>query len=106
MTSDDDTQGTAWIEHEPGPVLYVSGDVDASTGPLLEQQVELLLADPAGERVVDLGAVRSLDVAGVGALTRLAAGDRPLVLRSVPDGIRDQLRAAGLPAPRTAPPPP
>jgi ABC-type transporter Mla MlaB component len=105
VTSDDDRQGAAWIEHEPGPVLFLTGDLDASVVPVLDQKVDELLASPEEPRIVDLTGVRTVDEQGVAPLARLAGGDRPLVLRSVPDGLRPQLLAAGLPAaPRAAPP--
>jgi ABC-type transporter Mla MlaB component len=105
VTSDDDRQGAAWIEHEPGPVLFLAGDLDASVVPVLDQKVDELLASPAEPRVVDLSGLRTLDARGVAPLARLAGGDRPLVLRAVPEGLRPLLAAAGLPtAPRAAPP--
>jgi ABC-type transporter Mla MlaB component len=105
VTSDDDRQGAAWIEVEQGPVLFLTGDLDASVVPVLDQKVDELLASPEEPWVVDLAGVRSADGRGVAPLARLAGGDRPIVLRSVPDGLRPLLAAAGLPPAARAGPP-
>jgi anti-anti-sigma factor len=60
--------GVEWV-HAPGrTVLRLDGELDLATGPLLSGLTEV----PAGGVVVDMGAVRFLDAAGIRALVELA----------------------------------
>ncbi len=56
--------------HDAPPVVRVRGEVDLYTAPLMEQQLQQLVADGAREIVVDLAKVTFLDAAGLGALVR------------------------------------
>jgi anti-sigma B factor antagonist len=58
-----------WSHGPSGTVLHLDGDLDLATGPLLSVLSEV----PAGGVVVDMGAVRFLDAAGIRALVALAS---------------------------------
>lgn len=58
-----------WSHGPDGTVLQLDGDLDLATGPLLSGMSEV----PAGGVVVDMGAVRFLDAAGIRALVSLAS---------------------------------
>ena len=81
-------------------IVRVSGDVDLSTAPLLEQQLKELLEDGAREIVLDIADLRFIDAAGLSVLVRAADRlrrcDGELQLRSPSRSVRKTLQITGL----------
>ncbi len=81
-------------------VLRVSGDVDLSTAPVLEQQLKELIDDGARAIVLDITDLKFIDAAGLSVLVRAADRlrrcDGGLQLRSPSRSVRKVLQITGL----------
>ena len=81
-------------------VFRVSGDVDLSTAPLLEQQLKELIEDGARAIVLDITDLKFIDAAGLSVLVRAADRLRRcgggLQLRSPSRSVRQTLLMTGL----------
>jgi anti-anti-sigma factor len=78
---------------EPGPVVYVDGDLGPETAPTLDKAVRATLTGDATKAIVDLSACRYIDSAGLGVLFQLAGllrsgGGRLIVIRPQPHVLR------------------
>lgn len=85
-------------DHE-GAVLFVSGEIDASTAPRLRSHLDDFGRDDIGKVVVDLADVTFLDAAGIAVLlntdARLRSLGARLTVRSPRTAAARVLRAAG-----------
>lgn len=87
---------------DAAPVLWVRGEVDLHTAPIMEEHLQQLVSDGAREIVVDLGEVTLLDAAGLGALvrtvSRLRRCDGGMQVRSPSRSVQKTLAITGLDA--------
>lgn len=94
--------GLSVASHGAAQVVWLRGEVDLYTAPLMEQQLQQLLADGAREIVVDLAEVTFLDAAGLGALvrtvSRLRRCDGAMHVRSPSPSVQKTLAITGLDA--------
>ena len=83
-------------------VLHVSGDVDLSMTPFLEQQLKQLVDDGARMIILDITDLKFIDAAGLSVLVRTADRlrrcDGRLQLRSPSRSVRKTLQITGLDA--------
>jgi anti-anti-sigma factor len=81
-------------------LLEVTGEIDISAIPLLEEAVRILPRDAAAGLIVSLAGVRFMDAAGLGFLVRIKkacrASGRTFVVRDVSARVRRLLRLAQL----------
>src|SRR6266508_5230953 len=88
---------TTTLRHDQeGEVLFVSGELDASTAPQLRLQLDDLSRDGECEIVVDLSDVTFLDAAGIAVLVntdaRLRGRGPRLIVRSPRTTVAKVLR--------------
>jgi anti-sigma B factor antagonist len=80
--------------------IAVRGEVDLSTGPLVEEALDAAIRGSAGSFVLDLSGVEFLDSSGVGVLLRaralLGRDDRALVVVCPEGQVRRVLELVGI----------
>jgi anti-anti-sigma factor len=98
---DDDGDGTISLTVDVGrAVVGVGGEVDLASAPMLERILELLAEQGRRTVVVDLAALRFIDMSGMHVLAdasqRMARTGRVLTLRSVPPRAQEIIRLSGI----------
>lgn len=70
----------------PGPVLRLTGELDLSTAPILDEAIRQALVGHCEELVVDVGALDFIDARGLGTIVN---GHHLAMSRGVPLVLRD-----------------